>query len=715
MFSRQLATIVAIAMMWSATNVHAQHAPPSRQELNELVRDVGRVEALREVKDLQRRYAQFAQFGLWPEMAALFAEDAVLVWGDERISGRGAIGDWLARQGSGERGLSEGALNNELIDQPLANLSVDGKSVKVRWLRLSMTGDGRGTAHSEGGIIESEYALRDGKWKIISLRYFPYFEGPYARGWRNIGGEDLELSPYHFTLEQTGIPLPPPEGAAPASSATLEELETRIGALNAEDLVRNLQNAYGYYVDRKMWDDVVDLFAEDSALEIAGVGVFRGKNGIREAMERMGPAGLEYGQLNDYPIFDTIVEVLPGNAEAVARGAQLGMLGEAQKEEGAWEFLVFRNRFVFEQGLWKIKEMRLYPLMKADYFEGWGNGGATRPADGMLPAFLKPSPIDGRPITLDGRQLVGTDWLTNAPQAVQVEQPTLSPRQRLFEAQRRLSRSAAYEGVMNVSAAYGYYLDDGKWGSMASLFAQGGNKHSPFAGYYLGQDRIRAAATTMYGERTENTRSSYTFHWRFQPVIHISHDGRSANLRTRLLQPFMGKQFPDERDPSVPARYTGLLFTGMYPNDQAVLEDGIWRLWSVTVDEHYMMTTDWKGGWAKAKEPELGEGRGASPLVEKLPPDILMTDLGRRAEHFLGGTGKTIQWPGIQPMWFHYKNPVSGRVPEYYWPDSVPSVMLPQSRLIANGYQQPPNGPEVDGIMVELVPPGAIEIEREEN
>ena len=39
--------------------------------------------------------------------------------------------------------------------------------------------------------------------------------------------------------------------------------------MNDEDKVRNLQNAYGYYMDRKMWDDVTDLFTADGALSIA--------------------------------------------------------------------------------------------------------------------------------------------------------------------------------------------------------------------------------------------------------------------------------------------------------------------------------------------------------------------------------------------------------------------------------------------------------------
>ncbi len=62
--------------------------------------------------------------------------------------------------------------------------------------------------------------------------------------------------------------------------------------MNEEDKVRNLQNAYGYYMDRKMWDDVTDLFTSDGALSIASVGVYDGPKSIRRALERSGPASL---------------------------------------------------------------------------------------------------------------------------------------------------------------------------------------------------------------------------------------------------------------------------------------------------------------------------------------------------------------------------------------------------------------------------------------
>ena len=38
----------------------------------------------------------------------------------------------------------------------------------------------------------------------------------------------------------------------------------------------NLQSIYGYYVDKTLYDEAADLFAEDATLEIAGRGLFRG-------------------------------------------------------------------------------------------------------------------------------------------------------------------------------------------------------------------------------------------------------------------------------------------------------------------------------------------------------------------------------------------------------------------------------------------------------
>src|SRR5690606_12387955 len=67
----------------------------SARQIDELARDVAATESVRAVEDLQRAYAQYAQFGLWQEMAALFSNDARIVWGETTVDGKTAIADWL--------------------------------------------------------------------------------------------------------------------------------------------------------------------------------------------------------------------------------------------------------------------------------------------------------------------------------------------------------------------------------------------------------------------------------------------------------------------------------------------------------------------------------------------------------------------------------------------------------------------------------------------
>lgn len=283
-----------------------------QRAMHELAHDVERLESRRAVKDLQRTYAQYQQFGLWNEMASLFADDAPMRRGDELVRGRDAIAADLLRRGGGSHGPTPGAVSTEFIDQPLVTLAADGLSANARWMSLAFIGDGLGATRISGGIYENAYIRDGGTWKIAGQHYHPQFDGDHAEGWTNVGGEDLPVVPFHFTVEQTGAPVPHTDGPPCHADVPLSALEQRIAALNDEDAVRNLQNAAGYYVDRRMWDDVVDLFVEDCAVEVHGCGVFRGRGGVRRALGLMGPAGLEHGQLNDRPLFDTIVRVLPG-------------------------------------------------------------------------------------------------------------------------------------------------------------------------------------------------------------------------------------------------------------------------------------------------------------------------------------------------------------------------------------------------------------------
>ncbi len=719
--TRPLAPICAMLALLLATSVHADTA------LDGFARDVERTESVRAVKKLQASYAQYAQYGLWSQVGALFATDGSFVFDGmikpaETAKGPVAIASFLrTRYGGGHEGVKADDLSSMMIDAPVLNLAADGGSAKVRWQAIIFHGHGD-KARIEGGVFENDYVRQAGVWKIATAHYFPQYDGPYEDGWINWGGGDLPVVPKHFDPTTAGIPIAPATGTAPATKATLAALQKRVDTLNDEDRVRNLQSAYGYYADRKMWDDVVDLFAKNGVVEIGGQGIWRGPAGVRRWLESIGSAGLRHGQLNDRLQNDVTVTIAPGGNEAFARGIELGMLGEADQEKGWWEVATFHTRFVKEDGVWKIRELRRFPLMKTDIFQGWGRSrivdavpaGANAPdapvpaadaaAPGLtMPAFLGVHPVTGKAVKAAGSaKMVATGVLTGAIAAGKSTPVTLD------EARRRLARSAAWDGATNVSAAYGYYVDDSDNAGWANVMASKGFKETPFQGYHIGRDRLIAARVRGPGPEKQ---AGISYHWLIQPVVLVSEDGRSSTGRFKLFQPRTGKTVGKAGD-----FFAAAFWGGMY-NDRYVLEDGVWRIWELTLDEPYITPVAWKDGvWAKAKDPAprtpapraaapapaapVAQGAAAAAAPAPRPAaagnaavDVTLASIGKREEHFQGGTGEQWQWPTILPMWFTYTNPVSGRVPELHQPDCVPCALRPELRLDRNGYQEPPDAP----------------------
>jgi SnoaL-like domain len=703
-----------------AANLALSFGASAQTTLDELARDVDRAESMRAVKNLQRTYAQYSQFGLWREMADLFADDGTFIFDDESVQGRAAIAEYLlTHEGGGRPGLAPGAIHTQIIDHPVVNLSVDGESAKGRWYGFFLLSDGDGNASIQGGVFENEYVREGGQWKIDVHRHYPQYEGPYETGWTNYKGRDLAILPYHFTPDEAGIPIPEPVGAPPKSTASLDELEERIAVMNDESLVRNLQAAYGYYVDRRMWDDVTDLFADDGVYEFGGNGIYVGRAGVRKAHERMGPDGLTDGILNDRLQFDTVVQLAPGRREAQVRGIELGLLGDVDKNEAYWEVSVYDNRFVKEDGLWRVREMRVFPVFRSAYSEGWGKSRIVETLTGALaadralppedageqdrlvPAFVSPHPVTGKAVAAPaGMQLVATRPLTGAIDAPPRAASTADRETRLAEAARKVMMATAYDAAEHVSSSYGFFADDSQWDWLSELFGKTGTKQIPFAGYYTSYPRISKALFLEYGDPValDATKASVAFHWRIQPVIIVAPDGRSARVRTYLFHPNTSKTG------------SSTLFGAMYPDDHLILEDGIWRLWNLSLDEPYFSMPDWKRGWAGINQPAperaVPPAFGARPantdrpqrfigdaLVRQYRPDVPISELGVLQEHFRGGTGEPWEWPKILPMWWGYKNPVSGRVPELFLEDCVPCEYAPEMSMIEHGYLLPSTDP----------------------
>ena len=102
----------------------------------------------------------------------------------------------------------------------------------------------------------------------------------------------------------------------------LKALKQRVDALEHElaiqkDIheIRRVQYAYGYFIDKSQYDEVVDLFADDGEVWFLG-GIYKGKAGIeRLYIERFrknftdNHNGPRYGWLLDHPQLQMIIDV----------------------------------------------------------------------------------------------------------------------------------------------------------------------------------------------------------------------------------------------------------------------------------------------------------------------------------------------------------------------------------------------------------------------
>ena len=155
---------------------------------------------------------------------------------------------------------------------------------------------------------------------------------------------------------------------APTSSKRLARAADRIASIDAEagriddyNQMRNLQGIYGYYQDEALWDQVVDLFADDATLEIGSSGVFNGRDSIRRYFLGLtgGKQGLAHGQLN---IQNQLSPVITLSADGqTAEGRWRTIIQEGTFGQGAnWGSGVYESRYIKQNGVWKIRSLHLY-------------------------------------------------------------------------------------------------------------------------------------------------------------------------------------------------------------------------------------------------------------------------------------------------------------------------------------------------------------------
>jgi hypothetical protein len=328
--------------------------------------------------------------------------------------------------------------------------------------------------------------------------------------------------------------------------------------------VANLQDAYGYAVDRKLWDQAADLFAADGTLEIGQRGVYAGRASIRRGLNVAGPQGLESGERNDHVYLQTLISVAPDGRNANARGVELIFRAGPGGANGELSEGTFENTFVKQNDAWKIQSVHFYPRMIVDAATGWAKSAKPAPSPSadfppdraptssyeIYPTFaIAPfhfdNPVTGQPPQYpEGFETQRAATIApTATDAVPIRDRA-GLETRLAAAERDAAKAQAYDAIENMLGAFGYALD---------------------------------------GAALEDGTTSFV-NQVLQPIIEIASDGNSASIRARLLELRGSSGGP------------GAWAAGVYEGT-ASRQDGAWKL--QRLDLHRTWSGPYPGGWAR--------------------------------------------------------------------------------------------------------------------
>lgn len=161
----------------------------------------------------------------------------------------------------------------------------------------------------------------------------------------------------------------------------VEQLTHRLGVLQDIDEIRKLQHKYGYYFDSCLYEEVVELFAEDGEVHFMG-GIYRGKESVaRLYLDRLrnrftgGKDGIVYGLLYEHIQFQDVITVMPDRK--TAKGRYRGFMQAGFHESSGrepkqwWEGGIYENVYVKEDGVWKFKVLNYRGWWHADFETGW--------------------------------------------------------------------------------------------------------------------------------------------------------------------------------------------------------------------------------------------------------------------------------------------------------------------------------------------------------
>jgi hypothetical protein len=318
-----------------------------------------------------------------------------------------------------------------------------------------------------------------------------------------------------------------------------------------------------------------------------------------------------------------IIHVSPDGKSAKGRWRAL-IFGGDYGGSSMFGDVVYENEYRKVDGKWMISKLLAYFVMYTDITQGWGERAwpISRPEKDLPPDRPPTLVYDMYPGTITTPQHYENP-VTGKPVHAPAGSPPPPATATLADLATRLARLEDARAIEYLHNAYSYYMDRWSWDEVADLFAADGTIEVAQRGVYKGKKRVRQFLD-LYGAAGLHQGELFD-HFQYQPVVHVSADGRTARARVREL--------------ALEGRYQGeaTIGGGIYENEY-VKEGGVWKIKSL-----HLYTTfvgDLQRGWAQGPLPAPGTSL-------ELPPDA-------------PPTLRYQSYPIYYQQPIHYPNPVTG-------------------------------------------------------
>ncbi len=149
--------------------------------------------------------------------------------------------------------------------------------------------------------------------------------------------------------------------------AELRDLDARIRVLEEIEAIKRLKYKYFRCMDKGLWDEMGECFAEDAVADYERHGLIQGRAAIaRFFKEYVAPAYSMCVHQGHNPEID-----LRSDSTATGTWELDNFMVTSETNIGLWIAAFYEDEYAKEGGEWKIKRTKIVYIFRSDIEKGW--------------------------------------------------------------------------------------------------------------------------------------------------------------------------------------------------------------------------------------------------------------------------------------------------------------------------------------------------------